>query len=204
MIIIIDYGVGNLRSISSKLDMIGIKNKVSSNENDIKESDRLILPGVGHFKKAIKNLKNSGLIPILENEVLVKKKPILGICLGMQLFFQSSEESKINGLGWINGKIKKFNFRNKDKLYRVPHMGWNSIQTTNYCPLINNIDKDAKFYFAHSYYLLSKDKLDIVATTSYEIKFTSIINKKNIFGTQFHPEKSHKSGLTLLSNFNQI
>tara|TARA_B100001142_G_C14280347_1_gene634633 strand:+ start:605 stop:1219 length:615 start_codon:yes stop_codon:yes gene_type:complete len=204
VIIIIDYGVGNLRSISSKLDMIGIKNKVSSNENDIKESDKLILPGVGHFKRAIKNLKNSGLIPILENEVLVKKKPILGICLGMQLFFQSSEESKINGLGWINGKIKKFNFRNKDKSFRVPHMGWNTIQTTNHSPLINNIDKDAKFYFAHSYYLLSKDNLDIVATTSYEIKFTSIINKKNIFGTQFHPEKSHKSGLTLLSNFNQI
>ena len=204
MIIIIDYGVGNLRSISSKLDMIGIKYKVSSNENDIEESDRLILPGVGHFEKAIKNLKNSGLIPILENQVLVKKKPILGICLGMQLFFQSSEESKINGLGWISGKIKKFDFRNKDKLYRVPHMGWNSIQTTNHCPLINNIDKDSKFYFSHSYYLLSKDKLDIVATTSYEITFTSIINKKNIFGTQFHPEKSHKSGLTLLSNFNQL
>ena len=127
MIIIIDYGVGNLRSISSKLDMIGIKNKVSSNENDIDDSARLILPGVGHFEKAIKNLKNSGLIPILENQILVKKKPILGICLGMQLFFQSSEESKVKGLGWINGKIKK-NLILKIEINFIGSLIWDGIQ----------------------------------------------------------------------------
>jgi len=199
MIVIIDYGMGNLNSIRHKLEQVKIDVQISSDNELISKAEKFILPGVGHFKTAMENIKRLGLKKVLEDEIINKKKPILGICLGFQLLFEHSEEGDCEGLGWIKGSVKKFSF-DTNKSEKIPHVGWNNISISKDDSLFRNISKDQKFYFTHSYHVVCNSS-SILSNTHYGIDFVSAARKKNIAGTQFHPEKSHKSGFKLLKNF---
>ena len=198
-IVIVDYGVGNIFSVNRALNKIGYNQvKVSRNKLDIKKADYLILPGVGAFNHCINNLKKYNLIDILNEMVLGNSKPILGICVGMQLMASFSEENGLHqGLGWIPGKVVKLKF-SSDKA--IPHVGWNNISINRSENLFENSQNPLHFYFDHSYQYLCEESY-IVATCEYEINITSVINSKNIYGVQFHPEKSQKNGLKLFRSF---
>lgn len=199
MIAIIDYGAGNLRSMQNKLSRLDIDVVVSSDKKVIAQADKLILPGVGFFSSGMDNLKKSGLIDILNKKVIKEKTPILGVCLGMQLLFEHSEEGDADGLGWIKGDVKKFDF--PKKRLKVPHMGWNTIKIEKSDILLDGIPRDAQFYFVHSYHACPELKEDILASTNYGYNFASVVSSGNIYGTQFHPEKSHGYGIQILKNF---
>ncbi|MCL5432575.1 MAG: imidazole glycerol phosphate synthase subunit HisH [Patescibacteria group bacterium] len=200
MIVIVDYGMGNLRSILKKFERLKVQAIVSSKTEHIEKANKLILPGVGHFGKGIKNIKKSNLLNVLNKKVLKEKTPILGICLGMQLFSNFSEEGNAGGLAWINGRVKRFQFDNSTNL-RIPHVGWNTLRIKKRSILLKGVISNTRFYFVHSYYLSCKDSRDIIATTDYGNDFVSIVEKNNIYGVQFHPEKSHQIGLKLIKNF---
>lgn len=201
MITIIDYGLGNLGSIKNMLTKIGCDSIITSNIEKITKSSKLILPGVGSFDNGMNNLKKRKMIPILNDLVLNKKIPILGICLGMQLLAKNSQEGNLKGLGWIDADTIKF----INKELKVPHMGWNNINIFQKNKLFEGLEKeDTRFYFVHSYYVKCNNSNNILTTTNYGLNFTSSINKQNIYGVQFHPEKSHKFGMQLLENFVKI
>jgi len=197
MIVIIDYGMGNLGSIANMLKKIGYKSIITSDIEEIKKSKKLILPGVGSFDNGIKNLKDLGLLEVLNQKVIEEKTPVLGICLGMQLMTNSSEEGNLDGLGWIEAKSKKFV---SDSL-KVPHMGWNVICQQKESNLFDETKNEKRFYFVHSYFVECHNVEDILTTTSYINEFVSSFEKENILGVQFHPEKSHKFGMRLIKNF---
>lgn len=201
-IVIIDYGMGNISSIKNMLRYIGCDGKLSNNANEILAADKLILPGVGNFGHAMQNISELNLKPILDKAVLEGKKPILGICLGMQLLLSYSEEGNCEGLNWIDGKVKKFDF--DDKEYKVPHMGWDYVKINNPNSLVYGVGTTDRYYFVHSYYASCDNREDCIASTDYGIEFDSIIGKNNIWGTQFHPEKSHKFGMKILNNFLEV
>ena len=201
MIVIIDLDLGNLSSIQNMLKKIGFESMISNKLEDINKASKLILPGIGAFDTGMKNLKKYNLINILENQVIMNKKPILGICLGMQMMLERSEEGSEPGLGWIKGEVVKFK---KDKTFRVPHMGWNTVKIKEKLTLTKKMKSGFKFYFVHSYFPKLKQNNYEVMKTFYGCEFTSCFQKKNIFGVQFHPEKSHKYGIKLLSNFAQF
>lgn len=201
MIVVIDYGMGNIGSIVNMIKKSGGKCTVTSDREVISRAEKLIIPGVGAFDNGMKNLKDFGLIDILNKKVLEEKVPILGICLGMQLMGKSSEEGVLPGLGWIDAESRRFSFDNADKNLRVPHMGWNEVNIKKYDGIFRNMYDDASFYFVHSYYVECASTEDIAATTGYGFEFTSSLQHQNIFATQFHPEKSHKYGLLLMKNF---
>ncbi|MCD4780263.1 MAG: imidazole glycerol phosphate synthase subunit HisH [Candidatus Omnitrophica bacterium] len=203
MIVIVDFGMGNLRSIQHKLEKAGVESRISSEVNVIKEAHKIILPGVGHFATGMKNLIQFKLIDILNEKILQEKVPILGICLGMQLFTQHSEEGRQSGLGWIKAKAIKFEYDQNNNL-RVPHVGWNKIALKKDSTLFNRVNVEHRFYFTHSYYVSCESMDDVIATTTYGIEFVSVIQKDNIFGTQFHPEKSHLNGFEIIKNFIRI
>lgn len=203
MIVIIDYGLGNLRSVQKSFERANIKVKISSDINEIEKAKKLVLPGVGHFGKGMDNLKSSGLIDVLNKKVLVDKTPILGICLGMQLMTEYSEESNSKGLGWIEAKTLRFE-KDKTKKFKVPHIGWNSIDIINDNNLLNKIKNESQFYFVHTYYVLCKKEKEIMTKSNYGIEFHSSFRKDNIFGVQFHPEKSFSVGLQMLVNFSKL
>jgi glutamine amidotransferase len=200
MVVIIDYGVGNLGSIQNMLKKIGSNVKITNDANEIKSASKLILPGVGNFDYGMKNLESNNLIEILNDVVFNKKTPILGICLGAQLMTKSSEEGEKNGLGWFDAEVVKFNFEKVTNL-KVPHMGWDTVESIKENLLTKDLYINSKFYFVHSYYIKSAIKNDIMFTTHYGNEFISGLNKDNIFAVQFHPEKSHKYGLKLMQNF---
>jgi len=200
MIAIIDYGMGNLGSVRRKLNRIGTLSVITSDPDEIRNSDKLILPGVGHFGNAIKEIKARGLWDVLNYEVLVAKKPILGICLGMQLMAKNSEEGNAAGLGWFDADVVRFRVNDKLK-YKVPHMGWNKVLLKKSSRLYEDIDTAEGFYFVHSYHLNCHNQEDILNETTYEYRFVSGIQKGNIYGLQYHPEKSHEAGEQLLRNF---
>ena len=201
MIIIINYGLGNLGSIVNMFKHIGVSAKVSSDKAEIKASEKLLLPGVGAFDIAMKRVHESGIKELIDHKVLVEKVPILGICLGMQLLTQGSEEGRLPGLGLINARTIRF--PNKNGL-KVPHMGWNTVKFFTQSELTKDLPNESKFYFVHSFYVRVDDDKNSILKSNYGITFDAAIQKGNIYGVQFHPEKSHKFGMHLLRNFASI
>ena len=200
MISIIDYGLGNVRAFSNIFKMLNIKHEITANFDAIEKSSKLILPGVGSFDWAMHKLTSSGLKELLDKIVVEKKIPILGICVGMQLMANESDEGELKGLGWIEGKVKKLSSNKKIEI--LPHMGWNYVEIEK-----NNLFKgieDPNFYFLHSYFFDPDSQNVVLGKTSYGEKFASIVNKENIFGIQFHPEKSHDNGICILKNFAEL
>lgn len=200
MIAIIDYKTGNLGSIKNMLKKFGELSVITSDSNEIEKSDKLILPGVGAFDQGMGYLRELGLIEILRKKVQMEKTPILGICLGMQLMSNSSEEGKENGLGWIDAKTIKLKFPSDVRL-PIPNMGWNSIEIKKEHYLMKDIGTESRFYFVHSYHVVCNNEQDVLATSNYGITFNSAFAKDNVMGTQFHPEKSLKYGMNVLRNF---
>ena len=197
---IVDYGMGNLGSVKRKMDLLGFQAVISSNSEELEKADKLILPGVGHFKRAVQQLKSMGLWDCLMEEVIGKKKPILGICLGLQLMTLHSEEGDEEGFGWIDAKVVRFTIQDQKK-YKVPHVGWNTLKKNKSGGLLEGLTEDAEFYFVHSYHITAGNPTEIIATTNYEYPFISAMARDNIFGVQFHPEKSHDDGEKVLLNF---
>jgi len=201
MIAIINYNLGNPKSIKNMLGYLGVDSMISSDPNEIALADRLILPGVGHFKHGIEQLDILNLFEVLNKEVLIKKKPILGICLGMQLMTKHSEEGDCNGLGWLDATTRKFQIIDTLK---VPHMGWNDVHYKKDSKLTEDFSADPRYYFVHSYHVQCNQEADVLGTTTYGYEFVAAFQHENIYGVQFHPEKSHKYGMELLRNFNKI
>lgn len=196
--------MGNLRSINKAFERSNIKTMISAKKEDIDKADKLILPGVGHFGTGMKNLHNLDIIKLLIKKITIDKVPILGICLGLQLFTHSSEEGNVDGLGLIDAKTIRFDFADKCDNLKVPHMGWNTIQIKKENKLLDSVNSEELFYFVHSYHIKCNDKDDVLTSTIYGYEFTSGIQKDNIYGTQFHPEKSHSAGLKIIKNFSCI
>jgi len=202
MITVIDYGMGNLGSIANMLKKIRAEAVVSSDIADIERADKLILPGVGAFEHGMKNLQDMGLIPVLNDKVLRDRMPILGLCLGMQLFTLRSEEGTLPGLGWIEADTIRFRFDQTQHGLKIPHMGWNFVKVKQQSPIWEDLcEEEMRFYFVHSYHVVCHDDTNVLATTVYGYEFTSAVINGNIVGMQFHPEKSHKFGMKLLKNF---
>jgi len=199
-IAIINYGMGNLHSVYKKLKQVGANPLLATTKAEILAADKIVLPGVGHFEKAIDNLKQLGVYDALNEAVLVKKTPILGICLGMQLMATESEEGNAKGFGWIKSTVKQFKIENRLK-YKVPQTGWNTIHISKESKLLKGIENKSEFYFLHSYHYAETNPADILTTTDFEYEFVSAVEKENIYGTQFHPEKSHAAGTQLFKNF---
>lgn len=201
MIGIVDYGMGNLGSIQNMLSKIGEPAVITADPAVLRKSDKLILPGVGAFDKAVQNLQRDGLDDLLNELVIHDQKPILGICLGMQLLSERSEEGSLRGFGWIPAETIRFQPSPQNPLLRVPHMGWNALEIRRPSPLFHELGDEPRFYFVHSYHVHCRESDHVLGVTHYGIEFHSIIGRENIFGTQFHPEKSHRFGLRLLRNF---
>ena len=201
MITIVDYGLGNIRAFANVYERLNIKTKIAQSAVDLHGAAKIILPGVGSFDYAMTLLNNSGMRDELDIQVLVKKTPVLGVCLGMQIMSKSSGEGKLHGLGWIDGEVKLFDVNKIKSKTRYPHMGWNTIQPIKSNSLLSGFNGDSRFYFLHSYYFECNNTNDVISTTEYGITYTSALNKNNIFGIQFHPEKSHSNGIKLLKNF---
>ena len=198
-IVIVDYKIGNLGSIQNMLKKIGVASEISSDPDCIRSAARLILPGVGAFDAGMDHLRRSGLIQVLEDRVRVARVPVLGICLGMQLMTRGSAEGKLDGLGWIDASVLRF--QPSDPALKVPHMGWNRVMRMRASELTGGLPEESRFYFVHSYYVRCDDPNDVLLTTSYGENFHSAYQNGNIWGVQFHPEKSHRFGMALLRNF---
>jgi glutamine amidotransferase len=201
MIIVIDYEMGNIGSIINMIKKAGCEAVLSSDLARIETAEKLILPGVGSFDTGMQNLDKLDLIDALRRRVIREKVPILGICLGMQLLSEKSEEGVLPGLGFISGQTVKFKFDHVNANLRIPHMGWNSVNIKKESPLFYEMYENPIFYFVHSYHIVCNNAEDVLTTTSYGYEFASSLQRENIFGTQFHPEKSHKYGLRLIKNF---
>ena len=199
-IIIIDYGMGNLGSLANMLKKIRVPAKISSDLGDIESAEKLLLPGVGSFDHGMQKLQQLNLIDILNKKVVRDKTPLLGICLGMQMFTKTSEEGAQQGLGWVDANTVKFN-ADKDSSLKIPHMGWDTLDIKKSHFLMQDTDSDAMYYFVHSFHVVCNRSEDILSTSHYGYDFVSSLAKDNIIGVQFHPEKSHKYGMKLLENF---
>ena len=197
---IVDYRMGNLNSVKKKLDRLKTTVSITSNPRDIVKADKIILVGVGHFAQAMKNIKELDLLDALNEIAIVKKKPVLGICLGMQLMAKDSEEGNTEGLGWLDANVRKMQVDDTLK-FKIPHTGWNKVIQSKKSHLMKGIPESSEFYFVHSYYLKPNETSNTLNETEYSFKFTSAIEKDNIFGVQYHPEKSHDVGEVLLKNF---
>jgi glutamine amidotransferase len=198
MIVVIDYGVGNLSSVANMLRKAGADACVSWDPTVVLRADKLLLPGVGHFDHGMNMFNNSGLRGIVEKVVLDLRRPILGICLGAQMLGKGSEEGDLQGLGWIDMECRKLP---PDVGVRIPHMGWAELIKTNPSPLLDDLSDDARFYFVHSYYMCCSNETDVIARATHGIEFSCAVQKNQIFGTQFHPEKSLRYGLELMKAF---
>lgn len=204
MIAIVDYGMGNLGSILNMCRKVGVRAKITKKIHDIQHADKLILPGVGAFDTGMKNITSLGLLPILQQKALKEKIPVLGICLGMQLYCKTSQEGNRSGLGWIDGEVTRFDFTKDNIQLKIPHMGWNTLRLQKKNTLFNKMGNDSRFYFVHSYHVLCRNSADILTLTEYGYPFVSSLHRDNLYGVQFHPEKSHKFGMDLLYNFSLI
>jgi len=199
-IIIVDFGGGNLHSVQRTLSKLGVNAAVSRDPGLISKADKILLPGVGQFSFGMKSLQSLGIIDVLNKVALVKKKPVLGICLGMQLMTKRSEEGNVDGLGWFDAQTVKFAIT--DSLhYKIPHVGWNNLLIKQTNGVLHDVSPEDYYYFVHSYHVQCNDSLDILAFTEYGYPFVSAIQKENIIGVQFHPEKSYEAGEKIFSNF---
>ncbi len=201
MITIVDYGLGNIRAFVNVYDRLNIKSKIANSKEDLKDAQKIILPGVGSFDYAMSQLNSSGMRDELEYQVLERKIPVMGICVGMQMLSKNSEEGKLDGLGWIDGEARLFDVSLIPYKTQLPHMGWNSVSIKKENNLLRDFDSDSRFYFLHSYYFHCNKEEDVIAETEYGLQYASAVKKDNIYGVQFHPEKSHNNGTKLLSNF---
>jgi len=200
---IIDYGIGNIGSIANMLKKVGSESVITSDPKQIKKAKKIVLCGIGAFDDGMTKLENMNIVDVLKQKVLEDKTPILGVCLGMQLFTKGSEEGKKEGLGFVDAYTKRFDFSGiaSEKLLRVPHMGWNVAKAVKPSRLYENMYDEPRFYFVHSYFVSLNQPEDKLLETKYGIAFTSSFEKNNIIGVQFHPEKSHKYGMRLYENF---
>lgn len=200
MISVIDYGVANLGSILNMLRKVGARAELVSTPEALDRAEKIILPGVGAFDHGISALEDRGLIEPLKKKALIDKVPVLGVCLGMQMLGRGSEEGNVVGLGLIDAYCQRFRFVD-DSRQKVPHMGWNLLTSRQESPLLNELDARTRFYFCHSYHLVCTEPADVLATACYGIQFVAMVQHGNVYGVQFHPEKSHRFGMALLHNF---
>ena len=204
MITIIDYGLGNISAFTNLYKRLNVPVAVAKNTRELQQADKLILPGVGDFDHAMDLLEKSAMRQTLDEMVLGQKIPILGVCVGMQMLASVSEEGHLPGLGWIDGKVRKFEVTKNFPSIRLPHMGWNEVVPTGSSPLFAGLEDKARFYFLHSFYFHCASPENILAVTDYGKEFSCAVQSGNIYGAQFHPEKSHQSGIRLLKNFSEI
>jgi glutamine amidotransferase len=203
MIGIIDYGIGNIQAFANIYRRLNISVKLAQTPQDLVDCDKLILPGVGAFDWAMQKLIQSGLRDHLDDLVLNQNRPILGVCVGLQMMARRSDEGELEGLGWLDAEVRRFDDSQFQSSTHLPHMGWNDVRSVSAGGLFTLIDA-AQFYFLHSYYFLANNPAQVLATTDYGGSFTSAAQRENICGVQFHPEKSHQSGVQLLKNFAEI
>lgn len=199
-IAIVDYGMGNPGSISNMINKVGRLAIITSDPDEISSASYIILPGVGSFDNAVLKLQNTGIWDAIHESVFNSNAKFLGICLGMQLLLNGSEEGKLAGLGWVDGYVRKFDLQEHSRL-KVPHMGWNVVNPTAKQSLFGDANEELRYYFVHSYHAQCENIADVLATTNYGYEFTSAVGQENIMGVQFHPEKSHRFGLQLFKNF---
>lgn len=204
MITIVDYGSGNIQAFVNIYKRLNIPCTIAKTPDDILKASKLVLPGVGAFDETMTILSNSGMLDSLNEQVLKNKIPVIGICVGMQILANKSEEGELPGLGWIDAEVNRIDVKNLEAKPHLPHMGWNTAQIENKNQLLENLDSEKGFYFLHTYYFSCNNPSDILTSTIYGEKFTSAVNCGNIFGVQFHPEKSHSNGIELLKNFANI
>ena len=204
MIKIVNYGSGNIRAVGNIYDRLNINYEVADTPEALKGANKIILPGVGAFDETMGMLKKSGFKEILEELVLIDKIPILGICVGMQILSEGSEEGDSEGLGWIKGKVKKIDKNLLLHKPKLPHLGWNSVDIKKHSKILDSVDAKTGFYFIHSFYFECQNLEDELTSTFYGKNFSSSVNRENITGVQFHPEKSHHNGISLLKNFSQL
>jgi len=198
-----DYGCGNLASIVRMVSRVGGEIAISSNASDLAQADKIILAGVGAFDHGMAGLRDGGWIDALNEAVLMRRVPVLGICLGMQLMCKSSEEGQLPGLGWVDAEVRRFNLQHDSSL-KVPHMGWNTVTVAKANPLISDDQGEQRFYFVHAYHVICNNPNDTLAITQHGYDFTAAFGHENIFGVQFHPEKSHKFGMALIKKFVEL
>ena len=201
MLYIVDYGVGNLASIKNMLKKIGVEAEISGNEEDLNEAEKLILPGVGAFDTCVQKLQESGLQEMLNRRVLTDRIPVLGICVGMQLLLSGSEEGNLPGLGWVGGKNVKFSQQKMPAGMKIPHMGWTDVIPAKSSRLLDPLYDDPRYYFVHSYHAQLERESDALLYADYGYKYVAAVEKDNILGVQFHPEKSHRFGKAMLDRF---
>jgi len=204
VIVVIDYGMGNLGSIANMFKKVGFKAAVTSDLAVIAQATKLVLPGVGAFDNGMIKLNELGLIPVLSAKVFEDKIPVMGLCLGMQLFTQRSEEGKLPGLGWLDAETIRFKFDPAQSDLKIPHMGWNTVQVRQPSWVFDGMDEEPRFYFVHSYHVVCQSEQDVLATAHYGYEFASAVGRGNVVGVQFHPEKSHKFGMRLFKNFAEL
>lgn len=204
MIAIIDYGLGNIRAFANIFKNLGFATTIARSRADLASARRIILPGVGAFDHAMERFDASGMRETVEDLVRGHNRPVLGVCVGMQILAEASEEGQRRGLGWIEGTVRKIQFKETDAAHILPHMGWNTVRATSASPLFAALNSEAEFYFLHSYYFQCADQANSIATADYATSFTCAVNSRNIFGVQFHPEKSHRNGIQLLKNFAEL
>lgn len=204
MIHIVDYGLGNIQAFVNMYKRLGIESVTARAAVDLDNAKKIILPGVGAFDHAMKLLAASGMRERLDDLVLAQRVSVLGICVGMQILANASEEGVEQGLGWIPGRVCSFSGNPAAAVLPMPHMGWNDVIPAIGSPLFKGLENDARFYFLHSYYFECSDSLNVTATTDYGIRFDCAVQNDNVFGVQFHPEKSHHWGATLLKNFAEL
>lgn len=199
-LVIVDYQTGNLHSLYKRFSSLGASVCVSSDPQVLQKADKLILPGVGHFARAMQSLHTRGLLEALSEAALLQHKPILGICLGMQLLAKHSAEGDVSGLGWLDAEVVRFEVPDTYQ-FKVPHTGWNTLKTNKEHPLLQHLEESSEFYFVHTYHMRTHNQAICIANTDYGYEFVSAVAQDNILGVQFHPEKSHAAGMRLLNNF---
>jgi glutamine amidotransferase len=204
MITIVDYGLGNIAAFANVYKKANIEVAIAKTADHLKGASKLILPGVGHFDHAMELLQQSGMRDTLDNLVLRDKVPVIGVCVGMQILARSSEEGKLPGLGWIDADVRAFKSWDATRNMELPHMGWNDVRPLSTNALFNELETDARFYFLHSYYFSCDRQQDVLAICNYGADFSCAVHSSNIYGVQFHPEKSHSFGNRLLKNFAEL